>query len=101
MIIIFKTNNNNKITNYKLFNALKEIDMKKALFKLKIHVPENNDYESNFSKNYNCLNFLFKILYKLNVIPLFNFQNIVYNDVMFLPNLSNNIYNKEIIINTN
>lgn len=97
---LFKTNYNNKISNEKLFNILKDLDVKKIVFdtKINIHIPENNDYNDNFDTKYNCLNFIFKILYKLNIIPLFNFQNVLYNDLIFLPNLSNNIYNKEIII---
>ena len=97
---LFKTNNNNKISNEKLFNILRDFDVKKIVFdtKINIHIPENNDYNDNFNTKYNCLNFIFKILYKLNIIPLFNFQNVLYNDLIFLPNLSNNIYNKEIII---
>ena len=95
---LFKINHNKKIDNDNLFNILKEFDIKKILFKFYIHFPKNNNYNDNFSKNYNCLNFIFKILYKLNIIPLFNFQNILNDDLLFLPNLSNNIYNKEIII---
>jgi hypothetical protein len=95
---LFKINPNKKIDNDKLFNVLKEFDIKKIIFKIYIHFAKNNNYNDNFDINYNCLNFIFKILYKLNIIPLFNFQNILNDDFLFLPNLSNNIYNKEIII---
>lgn len=90
--------NKNKLNNYKLFNTLSEINLEKIAFSYNVHLPENNDYDDNFSINYNCLNFIYKILYKLNIIPLFNFQNIISNDLVFLPNLSNNVYEKEIII---
>jgi hypothetical protein len=95
---LFKNSNKDKINNYMLFSALSRMNIEKIIFNYGLTIVENDDYDKNFSVYYNCVNFIYKLLYKLDIIPLFNFQNVLSNDLLFLPKLSNNIYQKEIFI---
>ena len=94
-----------ELNNDKIFSFLKTLNMKKINFsfmpninycskKIKKNI-EDDDYIDN--KNH-CMSFILKLLHYLNIIPQFNFQNFTSNDLIYLPQLSNNLYNNPIII---
>ena len=60
---------------------------------------KSNIGNDNFINNKNhCMSFILKLLHYLKIIPQFNFQNFTSNDLIYLPKLSNNLYNDPIII---
>jgi len=81
-----------EVNNDKIFSFLKTLNMEKINFSF---MPNINYY--NDDKNH-CMSFILKLLYYLNIIPKFNFQNFTSNDLTYLPQLSNNLYNDPIII---
>jgi hypothetical protein len=97
---LIKNTNKNLINNYNLFNALNKMNIENMIFSIK-DINIDNDYNNNVYIYCNCVNFIYKLLYKLDIIPLFNFQHILPNDIVLLYSLSNNVYQKEKIIKIN
>ena len=79
---------NKKLENDKIFNFLKNLNMEKLNFKI---CPCIKDCDNN----YNCMSF---ILNNLNIIPKFNINNFIPDNLVYLENISNYSYNKPIII---
>lgn len=85
---LFKTK---KIINSdSIFEFLKNINYKDLNFSFMMNFGEDNN-------TYHCMSFLLKILNTINIIPKFNFQNFSSDDLIYLPELSNNIYDKPFI----
>jgi len=83
---LFKTKK--LINNDSIFEFLKNINYKDLKFSFMINIKEDN------KNTYHCMSFLLKILNSINIIPKFNFQNFTSDDLIYLPELSNNIYDK-------
>jgi len=78
------------INNDSIFEFLKNINYKDLKFSFMINIGEENN-------TYHCMSFLLKILNSINIIPKLNFQNFTSDDLIYLPELSNNIYDKPFI----
>ena len=76
------------INNDSIFEFLKNISYKDLKFSFMINIKEDN------TNTYHCMSFLLKILNSINIIPKFNFQNFTSDDLIYLPELSKNIYDK-------
>jgi hypothetical protein len=83
-----------ELDNEKIFDFLKNLNMNDLKFS---YLPCIKNCK-NTSNNYNCMSFILKILNYLKIIPDFNFYNFTSNDLIYLPRLSNNIYNNSIMI---
>jgi len=83
---IFKTIKNNFNMNIKftMFPLLRFKNLEEWYYK---------DKQRN-----NCCSFIFQLLEKMNIIPLFNYNNFIGDDIIFLKYLSYNSYNKIIYI---
>jgi len=89
--------NKKKIKNNNVFNFLKSLPMKKLSFSF---LPNFNSKELiDNSNKYHCLSFILFLLNYCNAIPKLNYQNFISDDLIFLPQLSNYIYDEPIIIN--
>jgi len=79
------------INNDSIFEFLKNINYKDLKFSFMINIDnqENNTYH--------CMSFLLKILNSINIIPKFNFQNFTSDDLIYLPELSKNVYDKPVM----
>jgi hypothetical protein len=84
---------NSKIDNNNVFNFLKSLNMNN----LKYSFLPFKDYNEN---KYNCSNFILTLLNYLNIVPKYNFCNFTSDNFIYLPILSNNIYNEPFIIKT-
>ena len=84
----------NKLDNNRIFNCLKYITKKDISFSyLNIF--------NTFDNKYQCMSFILKIIYYLNIIPKFNFNIFLPDDLYYLPNLSNGLYDYPIILKYN
>ena len=94
-----------ELNNDKIFSFLKTLNMEKINFSFMPNINycskdiKSNIGNDNFINNKNhCMSFILKLLHYLKIIPQFNFQNFTSNDLIYLPKLSNNLYNDPIII---
>ncbi len=90
---------------YRIFIPKKEIKYNK-IFKVIDDVFQKDKYKFELFFFYNihqllnyrnltCLSFVLKILYAMKILPLFNFNGILPDDMYFLPNMTDGFYKKE------
>jgi hypothetical protein len=84
----------NAMNNDDLFNVIKKWNLKK--FKFTFMPCFANEEKCN--NKYNCMSFILKILIDLRILRKFNVNTFVTNDLIYLPELSNNLYKNNIII---
>lgn len=85
---------NNPLKNDDIFYVLKNFNMKKFKFSYWPCLSNNKLCENK----YNCMSFILKILIDLKILNNFNITTFTPNDLIYLPNLSNNLYKNPIII---
>jgi hypothetical protein len=88
---IFKIKN--KLNNDNIFNFLKSLNINNLKFS---YIP-SSDYNTN---KYNCANFLLKMLNYLKIIPNNNYSYFTSDNFIYLPDLSNNMYDIPFMIKT-
>lgn len=90
---VFKTNK--ILDNDKIFTFLKNLKMNDLKFSF---FPKN---ENNLNKNTNtnnCITFILKILNYCSILKKFNIYNFKPDDLIYLPELSNNFYDKPFLM---
>lgn len=83
---------NNEISNDSIFKFLQSLNKDKLQFTV---FPCFKDCNIN---NFNCVSFILKLLNFTSVIPNLNFSNLTPNDFIYLPQLSNYVYNEPCIM---
>lgn len=84
---------NKPINNDKIFKFLQTLNYEKLGFTFLPCIKENVN-----NNNYNCMSFILTLLIFLNIIPSINVNNFSSIDLIYLPGLSNKMYNEPIII---
>jgi hypothetical protein len=82
------------VDNDKIFTFLKSLKMCDLKFSFLPCIKENN-ISNNY---YNCMSFLLKLLNNLSILKDFNIHNFTSNDLIYLPEISNNMYDKPILL---
>lgn len=97
-----------EVNNDKIFSFLKTLNMEKINFSFMPNInycskeiKKNIGNDNSINNKNHCMSFILKLLHYLNIIPQFNFQNFTSNDLTYLPQLSNNLYNDPIIMRLN
>ena len=81
------------ISNDNIFNYLKYITSKKISFSF-------CNIFNIYDNTYQCMSFILNLLYYLDIIPKFNFNYFIPDNLIFLPNLSNKLYDTPVILHT-
>ena len=94
---LFKASNNINIDT--VFYTLKKFNSNDISFNNKnLILYTNNNLNKNYIyKKFNCLSFILYLLKELNVIYHYNYHIFLPNDLVLLPELSNNFYSIEYI----
>jgi len=79
-----------------IIKYIEKINMNKINFSLLPLLSAYNEKTIIDRKTLNCSSFILNFLYYLKIIPFINYHNILPNDYIFLPNLSNNYYSEAI-----
>lgn len=91
---LFKTNKPIEINQ--IIKYIEYINLNNINFSLLPLLSTYNEKSIIYRKTLNCSSFILNFLYYLKIIPFINYHNILPNDYIFLPNLSNNYYTEAI-----
>jgi len=91
---LFKTNKPIEINQ--IIKYIEYINLNNINFSLLPLLSTYNEKSIIDRKTLNCSSFILNFLYYLKIIPFINYHNILPNDYIFLPNLSNNYYTEAI-----
>jgi hypothetical protein len=91
---VFKTNKPIEINQ--IIKYIEYINLNNINFSLLPLLSVYNEKSIIDRQTLHCSSFILNLLYYLKIIPFINYHNILPNDYIFLPNLSNNYYTEAI-----